>query len=195
MFKKWAQRLGFSCLVITVSACGPLHTPRPLAIKITEYGPARHYALRPAPLAAVHPHWHSKLAPFELGAYYINDPAQNELHLLIALADRAEIEALGITIDETKYTFISKAPTRQTARLYPALHGLLAVTSVKKFDVPVELIEDMLQGRKVLLEVRAAAKTYTADFSYDCQRGGLYHHYGCQTFTEFYLRHLAPTLK
>ena len=196
MIKKYYRQIILSSLMLMmVAGCAPLHHPQPVPVTVTAYGETEQFAMQPAIIAPHHPTWHQKRAKFELGAYYINAPTHNELHLLVAVFARAEIKSLAIIIDEVKYTFISKAPTRQTQRLYPALTSLLAITSVKKFDVPVEIIREMLAGTKVHLEVATATGILHGDFKYDCQRGKLYYQYGCQAFTDFYQKYIVPTLK
>ena len=177
---------------IGLSACS-LPTLKSNEVIRTYYNNSTRYTMPPAAISEENQSFGKYLADFQLGAYYVKEEKHEQLYFIVAIAEEEDIESLGIAIDGNHYGYITNQATSKKRHVYPGLNGIFYMTSVKKFNVPSDILEDMINGQEVIITVKTSRREMKGDFKYDCHLGTLYKKHVCQAMKAFYDNHIKKS--
>ena len=154
-------------------------------VYVSKYDNLTRHSMSPAFVSAVDPSFGRMLTDFEIGAFYVKGSDKKSLFFVVLMNEIATIESLGINIDGKRHEFSSNSLTERDIDFDYGLNSSIKSTSIKKFRVPVNIVQAMLDADSVIIRVNTPTEYMDGDFKYDCDLGSLYNDYICQSFSRF----------
>ena len=184
MKSNFAKMLFGTLLFLTAAGCNVTGKGN-VDVYVSKYDNLTRHEMSPAFVSTVEPSFGRMLTDFELGAFYVTGEQTESLFFVVLMNEIATIESLGINIDGTRHEFKSNSLTQREIDFDYGLSGSIYSTSMKKFKVPVSIVQDMLDAESVIIRVNTSNEYMEGDFKYDCELEGLYNDYACHSFMRF----------